>query len=142
MRRRFRSFGLRAVLYAERVVSGLLAHYGKRPIGRSNYQTLFGIGRIPSDNYICDFLDKADPALLQPCFERMEALQSKPPMRQAFGQVVLELHIEHPVHALDAPMAARSGGEPFDVERRGRNVEPRVECASVGVFGAIEYVKH
>ena len=42
--------------------------------GRSNCQTLFGIGRIPSDNYIRDFLDEADPALLQPCFERMEAL--------------------------------------------------------------------
>ena len=40
--------------------------------GRSNGQTLFGIGRIPSDNYIRDRLDEADPALLQPCFERME----------------------------------------------------------------------
>src|ERR1700678_97011 len=37
--------------------------------GRSNCRTLFGIGRIPSDNYIRDFLDEADPALLQPCFE-------------------------------------------------------------------------
>jgi hypothetical protein len=48
---------------------------------------LFGIGRIPSDNYIRDFLDEADPALLQPCFERMEALLSEPPMRQAFGRL-------------------------------------------------------
>src|SRR5271168_2856787 len=55
--------------------------------GRSNCQTLFGIGRIPSDNYIRDFLDEADPALLQPCFERMEALLSEPPMRQAFGRL-------------------------------------------------------
>src|SRR5579863_1542856 len=54
--------------------------------GRSNCRTLFGIGRIPSDNYIRDFLDEADPALLQPCFERMEALLSEPPMRQAFGR--------------------------------------------------------
>ena len=53
--------------------------------GRSNCRTLFGIGRIPSDNYIRDFLDEADPALLQPCFERMEALLSQPPMRQAFA---------------------------------------------------------
>src|ERR1700678_2150240 len=30
--------------------------------GRSNCGTLFGIGRIPSDNYIRDFLDEADPA--------------------------------------------------------------------------------
>ena len=55
--------------------------------GRSNCGTLFGIGRIPSDNYIRDFLDEADPALLQPCFERMEALLSEPPMRQAFGRL-------------------------------------------------------
>lgn len=55
--------------------------------GRSNCQTLFGIGRIPSDNYIRDFLDEADPALLQPCFERMETLLGEPPMRQAFGRL-------------------------------------------------------
>src|SRR5271165_2595617 len=55
--------------------------------GRSNCQTLFGIGRIPSDNYIRDFLDETDPALLQPCFERMEALLCEPPMRQAFGRL-------------------------------------------------------
>ena len=42
--------------------------------GRSNSQSPFGIGRIPSDNYIRDRLDEADPALLQPCFERMETL--------------------------------------------------------------------
>src|SRR5674476_1212083 len=35
--------------------------------GRSNCQTLFGIGKIPSDNYIRDMLDAADPALLAPC---------------------------------------------------------------------------
>jgi hypothetical protein len=50
--------------------------------GRSNCQTLFGIGRIPSDNYIRDRLDEVDPALLQPCFERMETLLAEPPMRQ------------------------------------------------------------
>src|SRR5947209_9874493 len=33
--------------------------------GRSNCQTLFGIEKIPSDNYIRDMLDGADPALLQ-----------------------------------------------------------------------------
>jgi hypothetical protein len=53
--------------------------------GRSNGQTLFGIGRIPSDNYIRDKL--ADPALLQPCFERMETLLTGPPLRQAFGRL-------------------------------------------------------
>jgi hypothetical protein len=55
--------------------------------GRSNGRTLFGIGRIPSDNYIRDRLDEADPALLQPCFERMETLLAGPPMRQAFGRL-------------------------------------------------------
>src|SRR5271155_328501 len=34
--------------------------------GRSNGQTLFGIGRIPSDNYIRDRLDEADPAFCNP----------------------------------------------------------------------------
>src|SRR5277367_2251822 len=55
--------------------------------GRSNGQTLFGIGRIPSDNYIRNMLDEADPALLQPCFERMETLLAEPAMRQAFGRL-------------------------------------------------------
>src|SRR5271165_883710 len=53
--------------------------------GRSNCQTLFGIGRIPSDNYIRDRLDEADPALLQPCFERMETLLTEPSIQQAFS---------------------------------------------------------
>src|SRR5487761_697993 len=55
--------------------------------GRSNCQSLFGIGKIPSDNYIRDMLDEADPALLQPCFERLEKLLAEPPMRQAFGRL-------------------------------------------------------
>jgi hypothetical protein len=55
--------------------------------GRSNCQTLFGIGGIPSDNYIRGRLDEADPGLLQPCFERMETLLAEPPMRQAFGRL-------------------------------------------------------
>jgi hypothetical protein len=52
--------------------------------GRSNCQTLFGIRKIPSDNYIRDMLDGADPALLQPCFERIEQLLAAAPLRQAF----------------------------------------------------------
>ena len=55
--------------------------------GRSNCQTLFGIEKIPSDNYIRDMLDAADPALLQPCFERMEQLLATPALRQAFGRL-------------------------------------------------------
>src|SRR5664279_2491527 len=55
--------------------------------GRSNCQTLFGIGKIPSDNYIRDMLDAADPALLAPCFERLETLLAKPALRQSFGRL-------------------------------------------------------
>ncbi len=50
---------------------------------RSNCQTLFGIGKIPSDNYIRSMLDQADPALLQPCFDRLTACLGKPEMRKA-----------------------------------------------------------
>src|ERR1700689_5646280 len=59
----------------------------ERGHGRSNCQTLFGIEKIPSDNYIRDMLDGADPALLQPCFERMEQLLATAPLRQAFGRL-------------------------------------------------------
>src|SRR5262249_30571283 len=55
--------------------------------GRSNCQTLFGIEKIPSDNYIRDMLEGADPALLQPCFARVEQLLAEPAMRQAFGRL-------------------------------------------------------
>ncbi len=54
--------------------------------GRSNWQTLFGIEKIPSDNYIRDMLDGADPAPLSPCFERTEQLL-EPAMREAFGRL-------------------------------------------------------
>ena len=55
--------------------------------GRSNCQTLFGIGKIPSDNYIRDMLDGADPALLQPCFERVEQLLAAAPLWAAFARL-------------------------------------------------------
>src|SRR5712671_7806238 len=55
--------------------------------GRSNCQTLFGIEKIPSDNYIRKMLDDADPALLAPCFERLESLLAELPLRQAFGRL-------------------------------------------------------
>src|SRR3954469_9182074 len=48
--------------------------------GRSNCQTLFGIQKISSDNYIRKMLDDADPVLLQPCFERVERLLAEPAM--------------------------------------------------------------
>ena len=54
---------------------------------RSNCQTLFRIEKIPSDNYIRDMLDGADPALLSPCFHRTEQLLVEPVMREAFGRL-------------------------------------------------------
>jgi hypothetical protein len=55
--------------------------------GRSNCQTLFGIEKIPSDNYIRMMLDGADPALLQPCFVRVEQLLAEPATGVAFGRL-------------------------------------------------------
>src|SRR5271169_1719013 len=55
--------------------------------GRSNCQTLFGIEKIPSDNYIRDMLDAADPVLLRPCFARIEQLLADPRLREAFGRL-------------------------------------------------------
>jgi hypothetical protein len=40
-----------------------------------------------SDNYIRDMLEEAAPALLAPCFERLEALLAEPPLHQAFGRL-------------------------------------------------------
>jgi hypothetical protein len=48
---------------------------------------LFGIEKIPSDNYIRDMLDAADTALLAPCFLRMEQLLQEPALRQSFGRL-------------------------------------------------------
>jgi hypothetical protein len=58
--------------------------------GRSNCQSLFGIEKIPSDNYIRDILDEADPALLAPGFGHLEALLAEPPLRQTFGRLGVE----------------------------------------------------
>ena len=46
--------------------------------GRSNCQSLFGMGKIPSDNRIRDMLDPASPQLLNPLFfEIMSRLQGE-----------------------------------------------------------------
>src|SRR5579863_2611552 len=85
--------------------------------GRSNCRTLFGIGRIPSDNYIRDMLDEADPALLQPCFERMETLLAEPAMRRARpeapgddagGSQSARLRLAHRVGTAGAALAGRA----------------------------------
>ena len=56
--------------------------------GRSNCRTLFGIEKIPSDNYIRDVLDAADPALIAAVgFERIEQLLATAPLRQDFARL-------------------------------------------------------
>jgi hypothetical protein len=52
--------------------------------------------------------------------------------------VVNLIDVEQPMLALDTPAATHAISDPFDVERRGRDVKPLVECASVGVFRSIE----
>ena len=55
-------------------------------------------------------------------------------------EVVLERHVELPVHAFDAPMAASTSGDALDVERRGANVDACIERASIGVFRPVDDV--
>ena len=64
----------------------------ERGQGRSNCQTLFGIEKIPSDNCIRDMLDGADPALLAPCFQRIEHLLLEPVMGEASVGSAAELY--------------------------------------------------
>src|SRR5271170_1806529 len=45
------------------------------------------------------------------------------------------------MHALDAPMAARAGGQTFDVERRAGNVIAGLETTAIGVFDAIKHLQ-
>lgn len=52
---------------------------------RSNCQSLFGIGRIPTDASVRSHLDAADPELLRPCFAALEPLLNEAPVRQAFA---------------------------------------------------------
>jgi hypothetical protein len=45
--------------------------------GRSNCETLFGMGRIPSDNHVRDMLDPVEPECFHARFPRaVEALQA------------------------------------------------------------------
>jgi hypothetical protein len=51
-------------------------------------------------------------------------------------EIVLELDVEQPVHALDAPVTARSVSKPVDIERGRRELEARLERAAIGIFDA------
>ncbi|MHB1952444.1 MAG: hypothetical protein ACYCOU_01750 [Sulfobacillus sp.] len=49
-----------------------LAHqrHLERGQGTSNCHTLFGMKKVPTDNYIRPMLDKVSPETLQPCFDQ------------------------------------------------------------------------
>ena len=51
-------------------------------------------------------------------------------------QIVLELDIQEPVHAFDAPMAPDAAGKTVDVERCGTDEVACVEGAAIGVLDA------
>jgi len=61
--------------------------------GKNNARTIFGINKIPSDNHIRDFLDEADPALLNPVFEtifdRLQGTGAIEVMRSSFNSQLL-----------------------------------------------------
>ncbi len=54
--------------------------------------------------------------------------------------VIVERDVEFPVHALDPPVASRGVRDSIDVERRGTNIDPSIERASVGEFSSVEHV--
>src|SRR5271165_3828951 len=82
----FRSVRLRHVFHAERVLPLFPADAGEgaRALELPNPVR---DREDPSDNYIRDMLDGADPALLAPCFRRTEQLLLEPAMREAFGRL-------------------------------------------------------
>jgi hypothetical protein len=54
---------------------------------RTNCQTLFGMERIPTDNYIRDNLDPVDPTYIEPLFHRLEEELKAGAMKTAFGRL-------------------------------------------------------
>ena len=63
-------FGMSAFSVFFMQIPSFLAHQRRleEGHGRSNCQSLFGMGKIPSDNRIRDMLDPASPELLNPAF--------------------------------------------------------------------------
>ena len=49
-------------------------------------------------------------------------------------EIVLERNVERPVHAFDAPVIARPGGKPLDIEWAGGDIVARLERTAIGVF--------
>jgi hypothetical protein len=82
-------FGLSAFSLFFMQSESFLAHQKALEKGhtKTNCQTLFGMERIPSDNYIRDNLDPVDPSAMQPLFNRMETELAKPAMKHAFQRL-------------------------------------------------------
>jgi hypothetical protein len=53
------------------------------------------------------------------------------------GEIVLELDIEDPVHAFDAPVSADGRGDAVDVEGGGGDIGSGFAGCFAGLFGAI-----
>ena len=51
------------------------------------------------------------------------------------GEIVLELDIEDPVHAFDAPVSADGGGDAVDVERGGGDIGSGFAGCFASLFG-------
>src|SRR3954468_18765938 len=58
------------------------------------------------------------------------------PVAAVARQVLLERHVQEPVHALHSPVAAHRLSQPCDVERGGGDVVVRVEGTAIGMLGA------
>jgi hypothetical protein len=88
--------------------------------GRSNCASLFGIGKIPSDNHIRDMLDPAGPALLHPAFaETIEQLRQVDGgldmFRRLDGRVLIaldgtEYHCSRKIHCQHCSTRTGSNG--------------------------------
>jgi len=87
--------------------------------GRSNCETLFGMGRIPSDNHVRDMLDPVEPECFHALFPRaVEALQAGGGLTafRRLGDHVLialdgtEYHRSTKLHCACCSTRERSGG--------------------------------
>jgi hypothetical protein len=86
-------FGLSAVamfFFAERVVTGLSANYGKRPSAAPIVRGYSASARFPptiTSATSAIFSTRRTPRPCSPCFERMEALLSKPVDAAGLGRL-------------------------------------------------------
>src|SRR6516165_3730588 len=93
--------------------------------GRSNCESLFAIGKIPSDNHIRDMLDPAEPALLDPAFaETLAALE-----RRAGGLASFRRLGDHVLIALDGTECRAGRLRSFQSTASTRRQTRRGTCA-------------